>query len=286
MNNKEVIAAAIKKGAVLFGSVSGGKDGQAMVNVLVEQDMPPIALVHADLGSMEWPQSMEMCRKQAARYLLPLVVVRRHDGKGLLEHMRARMLKLMGRNIPFWPSSASRYCTSDTKREPINKYLRNCGEDFVISCEGIRAEESSGRAKKNPLTIRENITSTYYKGMTVEEAIAAYKPGKRLALTWFPIFNYTLDEVWGTENTNAYELDLARHYYKELGVVQIWWPFHPAYVFGNDRVNCMFCVLGSPNDLQVAADHNPELLDELIEMQEESGFTFKNKFSLTALSRR
>jgi 3'-phosphoadenosine 5'-phosphosulfate sulfotransferase (PAPS reductase)/FAD synthetase len=69
----------------------------------------------------------------------------------------------------------------------------------TISCEGIRAGESDARKKKNPLVIRAKITSSYYKGMTVEEAIANFRPGKRLAITWFPIFNFTLEDVWNTK---------------------------------------------------------------------------------------
>ena len=199
MNHTHLALQAINNGAVLYGSLSGGKDGQAMVNVLIKSGLKIEGLVHADLGSMEWPESMGMCKRQSVRYNIPLHVVTRHDGYGLFEHIRRRMEKLTGTGKPFWPSSTTRYCTSDTKREPINKFLRNCGHDFIISCEGIRAEESAGRARKDPIAIRVGMTSTYYDGMSVGEAIAALKPGKRLALTWYPIFEYTLPMVWATE---------------------------------------------------------------------------------------
>ena len=204
MNNPDLIKLAISKGAVVMASISGGKDGQAMVNVLAAEEVPIAGLIHADLGSVEWPESMAQCQKQAARYSLPLHVVRR----------------------------------TDTNRDPIKMFLLKY--NFIISAEGIRGEESTARAKKIPLEIRWEITSTYYKDMTVEEAIAAFNPAYRLALTWFPIFGYTLQEVWATEGMTMDMVFRARMQYKNNLVVPKWWPFHPAYAYGNERVNCMF----------------------------------------------
>jgi 3'-phosphoadenosine 5'-phosphosulfate sulfotransferase (PAPS reductase)/FAD synthetase len=223
-----------------------------------------------------------MCIQQSIELNIPLEVVKRSDGLDLLAYWARRMNKLMGENKPFWSSAQNRYCTSDLKREPINKFFRR-RENFIISCEGIRAEESPARAKKSPLRIRPNITSTYYKGMTVEQAIENYNPKKRLALTWFPIFNYTIDEVWATYDMDNIALSLARDYYRRKSSIPTWWAFHPAYAMGNDRVSCMFCVLGSLNDLQNGARHNPKLLKEMIDMENQSGFTFKNKWSLKNL---
>lgn len=279
----DVIKSAIQKGAKLYGSISGGKDGQAMVKSLHNWGLPVAGLIHADLGRVEWPQSLGMCEAAAEEFSLPLHIVTRADGADMLDHWKNRMHKLEGTGKPFWSSSANRYCTSDLKRDPIDKFLRNCGNDLVISCEGIRAQESDKRALKSPLEIRRRISSSFYDGMTVEEAIANFTPGKRLALTWFPIFNYSLNDVWGTYRMSEEKLQLARWAFNEYGFCPDWWPFHPAYAFGNDRVSCMFCVLGSINDLQNAAKHNPELLEEMVAMEEESGATFKNKWSLQAL---
>jgi 3'-phosphoadenosine 5'-phosphosulfate sulfotransferase (PAPS reductase)/FAD synthetase len=278
----ELVQKALTKGAKLYASVSGGKDGQAMVKSLRIWGYPLEAMIHADLGRVEWAQSLTMCLQQSLELNIPLEVVKRSDGLDLLAYWARRMNKLMGENKPFWSSAQNRYSTSDLKREPINKFFRR-RENFIISCEGIRAEESPARAKKEPLSIRPNITSTYYKGMTVEQAIENYNPKKRLALTWFPIFNYTIDDVWSMYGTDATGLRIARLYYSKYSSVPVWWPFHPAYAMGNDRVSCMFCVLGSLNDLQNAARHNPKLLNEMIDMEDQSGFTFKNKWSLKNL---
>lgn len=295
----EIIHNAILKGAVLYSNVSGGKDGQAMTKTLMNFGLPMAGLVHADLGRTEWKESMDMCKRLAQESGLPLHVITRSDGRDMIDHWKDRLQKMKAtayaacdvltrREIildpaPFWSSAQSRYCTSDMKRDPINKFYRNCGHNLIISCEGIRAQESTKRAKKNPLTIRTKITSSYYKGMTVEEAIAAYNPEHRLVLTWYPIFNFTLEQVWKTYDMNSIKLTDARKIYEDQGRVPRWWPFHPAYVYGNNRVSCVFCILGCQGDLENGAKHRPELLDLMIEMEDEGKATFKNNFSLKQL---
>lgn len=277
------IQQAIKKGAKIYASVSGGKDGQAMARVLHGR-LQIEGLIHADLGRTEWKESLPMCERLAVELGVKLHVIKRNDELDMLDIWQRRMRQLSGTGKPFWSSSANRYCTSDLKRDPINVFLRNCGNDFIISCEGIRAEESPARAKKEPLTIREKISSSFYKGMTVEEAIKNYTPGKKLALTWFPIFNFSTSDVWNSYNVDEEILHYSREHYKQTGTVLKDWPFHPAYVYGNERVSCVFCVLGSLNDLKNGAKHNPELLKTLIDMEDESGATFKNKWSLKNLT--
>lgn len=274
---------AISKGADVHASISGGKDGQAMLRVLYCHSIPLKSLIHADLGKIEWPQSLDMCKRMRTEYKLPLSIVTRTDKKGLIDRWRDRMEALKGKDKPFWSSSAARYCTSDLKRDPIDRHLRNLDNDFNISAEGIRSQESIKRAKLKPLSIRKRASSTYYHGMTVEQAIAAYVPGKRLSLTWYPIFNLSLEEVWGTYGMNSGLLQVARDRYMKTGKMVEWWPFHPAYVFGNNRVSCVFCVLADVGDLSVGAAHRPELLDELISMEQESGFTFRQGFTLSSL---
>ena len=56
----DIINKAIAKGAKIYGSISGGKDGQAMINSLMTWGYNITGLVHADLGRVEWPQSMGM----------------------------------------------------------------------------------------------------------------------------------------------------------------------------------------------------------------------------------
>lgn len=279
----DLIQKCIDSGAAIYSSVSGGKDGQAMTRTLVQRDIPIAGMIHCDLGRSEWPQSLSMCKKQAVAYSLPLHILKRKDGLDLLGYMQRRMKLLQGTGKPFWPSSAARYCTSDLKRAPCDAFFRSCGSNLIISAEGIRAQESPARAKKEPLSIRQGVTSKFYKGMSVEEAIATYNPIKRLVLNWYPIFNMSLSEVWATYGVDSEMLATAYSQYNTNNFVPSWWPFHQAYAMGNDRVSCVLCILGSLNDLKNGAKQAPDLLHEMIDMETESGATFKQNFSLKSL---
>src|SRR5687767_8297808 len=116
---------AISKGAKLYASISGGKDGQAMVKTLINWDYNIEGLIHADLGRIEWIESMTMCERLHHEFNIALHVIRRSDNRDLLDHWDNRLQKLTGSGKPFWSSSSNRYCTSDLKRDPINKFFRN-----------------------------------------------------------------------------------------------------------------------------------------------------------------
>lgn len=278
-----LIDTAIKLDAAIYGSISGGKDGQAMVRTLVRNGIPLDGLLHCDLGRSEWPQSMSMCESQASEYVQPLHVLRRADGLDLLAYMQRRLEKLRGTGKPFWPSSAARYCTSDLKRGPSDAFFRTCGTNLIISAEGIRAQESRARAKKSPLTIRPSVTSSFYAGMSAEQALAAYRPDKRLVLNWYPVFNMSIVEVWASYDMTLDHLYESRQLYKHHREIASWWAFHPAYAMGNERVSCMLCILGCLGDLQNGARENTVLLDQMIEMEDAGGATFRDKFSLREL---
>ena len=253
-------------------SISGGKDSQAMLSVLVQehrrQQWPgPIFAIHAHLGRAEWPQSLPHCEALCAAAGLPLYVVERSQGD-LVDRLHDRMRKLQGTGKPFWPSAASRYCTSDLKRGPINKHLRRYQQ--CISAEGIRSAESASRCQKAVWEARRAITTL-----------------SRQAFTWNPIKDWSLAEVWAACGTTQADLDSRRQRYRqgEHAAALSGWPAHPAYVFGNERVSCALCVLATRNDLQVGADHNPALLQEYIRLEEVGGATFKQGFSLKELER-
>ena len=272
----------LDEGALLTGSVSGGKDSQAQLTQLGLLGLHPDFLIHADLGRAEWPQSLLMCKGLSRQTSCPLVVVRRPQGD-LVTQIEVRMRKLQGSNKPFWPSASNRYCTSDQKRDQINKYYRNY--DLLVSVEGIRAEESPARAKKSPLAIRSRITAKRLRHLSVAEALAVRKPTDRLALTWYPIFDVSVARVYELCGHSLVELDTRRLLYKKGDVEAALdgWGMHPAYVFGNERVSCMLCVMASRNDLEVGARHGRELLEIYLGFEREGGFTFKHKFSLKTL---
>jgi 3'-phosphoadenosine 5'-phosphosulfate sulfotransferase (PAPS reductase)/FAD synthetase len=261
------ISAALSNGYALALSISGGKDSQAMVSAVMSAYHAngwtgPVFAIHSHLGRAEWPQSLPHCEVICEDAGIPLVVVERAQGD-LVDRLWERLEKLRGQGKPFWPSAANRYCTSDLKRNPINKHLRQY--KGVISAEGIRSGESKTRCHKPLWEVRQAIQT-----MT------------RNAYTWNPIKEWVIADVWQACGTSQADLERRRALYRTGYQTEALagWPAHPAYVFGNERVSCALCVLATRNDLQVGADHNPGLLAEYLRMEDESGYTFKQGFSL------
>lgn len=151
MNSKIIIPyeieLALDKYASIVSSISGGKDSQTQQLELTQAYdclnlNNTFVTVHAHLGRAAWPESLPFCQRLSKKTInRPLIVVTRPQGD-LLTQIQARMNKLKGTGKPFWPSSTTRYCTSDQKRSQIDKIIRK-QSDIVISVQGFRAEEST-----------------------------------------------------------------------------------------------------------------------------------------------
>jgi len=274
-----VVEKALAQGAALAVSLSGGKDSHAMLDrLVVEKEIRrwpgPILAVNAHLGRMDWPETAPMCQRLCAQAgIQRLDVVQRSRGD-LVQAIGERREKTNGG--VFWPSPKSRYCNSDSKRGPIEKVLRQYS--LVISAEGIRAEESSARSKRPVCSMRSRITSTALRGLSIEEALEARKENQRLAIDWFPLHTHTVHDVWASMGTSQDELDERRQQYQagQTEKALAGWIGHPAYVYGNERMGCVFCFMGSQNDMLVGARHNPALLHLLAEWERESGYSYQS----------
>ncbi len=229
---------------------SAGKDSQAMLDVVVEQAraagvMERVVVVHCDLGRVEWQGTRELAEDHARHYGLRFVVVSRPQGD-LLTHVEQRGM---------WPSSTARYCTSDHKRGQVHRVLTQLTKESaagrrqvrILNCLGIRSDESPARAKKAPLT---------------RDAVASN--GKREVWTWYPIFDWTVAQVW-----ERIRLSGVRH--------------HRAYDLGMPRLSCCFCIFAPVAALQLAGKHNPELLEAYVGVERRIGHTFTVKTSLVQI---
>jgi len=290
------IHTALCDGAALAISISGGKDSQAMLYAVVQewqrqQWTGEVFAIHAHLGRMEWPQTMAHCEAICAEVGVPLTVVSRPQGD-LLQEMWDRLEKLRGTNKPPFPSAQNRYCTSDQKRNQIDKVLRAAPfpdsknryctshhktnqidkalrkHQVIISAEGIRADESPARAKRPEWERREQICTR-----------------DRTAYTWRPLLHWTEADVWAQMGTSLEEVQRRRKLYRagDREAAFAGWIAHPAYVMGNMRLSCAMCVLASRADITNGALHNPELYAELVRMEEVSGFSFRQDLRLGGL---
>ena len=281
---------------------SAGKDSQCMLDYIVERckteciPLDRVVVVHADLEEEEWPGTKELAARQATLYGLRFEVVKRKQG-GILQHVRDRHAKLVrdGKNVPPWMSSVNRWCTADHKRgqvatlftklteetrqrkgtppwpSPTNRWCtshhkadqvsqlftrltqegrqRN-GREYrvrILNCMGMRAGESCAREKLLPFKLDRRNTN-----------------GRRLVHIWLPIHGWTVEQVW--ERVRA------------SGV-----PHHYAYDLGMPRLSCVFCIFAPRNALLLAGKYNPALLDKYVQVEQETGFSFRKELPLLGI---
>lgn len=207
----------IDRGATFVCNHSGGKDSQAMYLAL-RQVVPAkqIVIVHADLGRAEWAGALDHIK--ATTFGEPILVCQ--SRRDLLQMIEERGM---------FPSPQQRQCTSDLKRGPIERTIRRLGDKLIVNCMGMRAQESSGRAK---LT-------------TFKRSERNSKAGRDW-YDWLPIHHLSKDDVFTM--------------IKEAGQQP-----HPIYALGMSRFSCVFCIMASEDDLRTAArlaTERPELLND------------------------
>ncbi len=213
----------IARGAIFVINHSGGKDSQAMY-LMLRQHVPADQriLVHADLGEVEWAGAVEQIRATTDGEPLHICQSRR----GLLQMIRERGM---------FPSPSQRQCTSDLKRGPIERTIRQLGIKLIVNCMGMRAQESSGRTKLTPFKLSERNS----------------KAGREW-YDWLPIHDLTVDEVFAS--------------IAAAGQVPHW-----VYAAGMSRFSCCFCIMSNKADLTTAARLNPTLYRTYVDLERSTG---------------
>lgn len=232
----------INQGALFFISHSGGKDSQAMyahlkydIGIPAEQ----IVVVHAHLGAIEWDGVKEHIEANIEE---ELHVVQAIDKDGNDKDFIS-MIETRG----YFPSPSYRQCTSDLKRGPIQKFMRKVmkerGVSLAVNCMGLRAEESSSRAKKADWELNKQMS----------------KAGREV-YDWLPVHDWSTDDVY--DRIEAAGQD-AFHAYGNRGDK-------------NERLSCVFCIMGSVNDHINGAAHRPELYKQMVDLEQKLGHTMFN----------
>jgi 3'-phosphoadenosine 5'-phosphosulfate sulfotransferase (PAPS reductase)/FAD synthetase len=227
----------IRLNALFVINHSGGKDSQAMMIKLLEfVPKEQILVVHASLGIVEWPGALELARDQAEVAGVPFVVAKAK--KSFLDMVLKRYSERP--EVPSFPSPKYRQCTSDLKRGPITREIRRYakanGFDRIVNCVGLRAEESSNRAKQQifkPATENSKAGRTWYD--------------------YLPIHSLTTSDVFKT--------------IKNAGHIPHW-----AYQ-DNDRLSCITCIMGSSKDLINGANKNPQVYALMCLIEEITGYS-------------
>lgn len=237
----------IERGALFAVNHSGGKDSQAMlIRLLGIVPLDQLIVVHATLGRSEWPGALEHAQQQAEDAGVRFVVAKSSSRESFVELVQWRSIEHP--DSPAFPSASNRQCTSDLKRDPIMRDVRGIaearGQKLIVTCMGMRAQESPRRAKALPWSLDTR----------------GSKAG-RTWMNWLPIHGLTTSEVFAT--------------IRDAGQTP-----HPAYAAGNERLSCVFCILGSAGDARNGALHNPELFAEHVELEELTGFTMHRDKSL------
>ncbi|AOY97823.1 hypothetical protein BKK79_36825 (plasmid) [Cupriavidus sp. USMAA2-4] len=255
MTTTEVDAALARDCVVAIG-VSGGKDSVACAiatSRYLDQigHAGPRVLVHADLGRVEWKDSLPACERLAAAIGWELKVVARQAGdmlarwEGRWDANVTRYAKLECAKLVLpWSTPAMRFCTSELKTAVIASGLRKWYPGkTILNVAGIRRQESPAR-RKMPVSAR------------MQKLCRKDAEG----VSWHPIIEWKVEDVFSTIAGAGLEL-------------------HEAYrVYGASRVSCAFCIMSSGADLLAAAscEENHGIYRAMVELEARSTFSFQS----------
>jgi DNA sulfur modification protein DndC len=243
---------------VLVVNISGGKDSIMMLGYLRNPTVRMIAVM-ADTGfeHINPISAEEFARQRCAEFGVEFHVVK-NPNKTYLEMVERRGM---------FPSSATRQCTSDLKRGPIQTWIRRSvksgyiTEKYIINCMGLRAQESPARAKQ----------PRFKKNVSLSKA-------GRHVYDWLPIHSASLADV------------LKWHWTNNV-------PLHPVYVpeyhadkqVGSEfkgflrRLSCRVCIFSTKADLHAIYQRDHEAFDMVSGLEQRMNFTMRSGESLVQI---
>ena len=224
----------LRAGALFALNSSGGKDSQAMT-LLLQRFIPAeqMIVIHAPLRDVEWPGTIPHI-EQTLPINVPLLFAPIASNQTLLDRVEARGM---------FPGPKFRWCTSDFKRGPIERELRRYLKahprfrNRIVNCMGMRADESSDRAKLTPWERNDHNS----------------KAGRDW-YDWLPVHAFTTDDVFRV-------------------IAKAGQQPHWAYAEGVRRVSCTFCLYGCENDFRIGARLRPELYRRYVHLERRIGHT-------------
>ncbi|KPC02244.1 phosphoadenosine phosphosulfate reductase family protein (plasmid) [Pseudomonas amygdali pv. lachrymans] len=246
----------LKQRTVVALGVSGGKDSIACL-IAVHRYLNSIGFqgprtaVHADLGSVEWEQSVIKCQEAADKLGWKLEVVKRAAG-GMMERWLKRWENNVERYIDLscvqlilpWSTPSMRFCTSELKSAVIRSHLKRTYPDFnILNATGVRRQESSNRAK---------MPVAKHEPLAARRGFEAYQ--------WNPIIEWDVGSVWAAIASEGLDP-------------------HEAYTrYGMTRVSCRWCIMSSAGDAYNASldEAGHPLYRQMVDLEIDSTFAFQS----------
>lgn len=240
---------------VVATGVSGGKDSDACA-IAVDRYLDEIGhtgprlLVHADLGRVEWRDSLASCHRLSERLGRELLVVERKAGD-MLARWQGRWTNNVKRYIELscvklilpWSTPSMRFCTSELKVDQITAALKKrFPSQDIVNVSGIRRQESPTRAK-----------------MPIAAPLAKLQRKGNQGMAWNAIIEWPIEDVLFA--------------IQEAGLT-----LHEAYTkYGASRVSCAFCIMSAQQDLRAAAGcaDNHDLYRLMVELEADSTYAFQ-----------
>ena len=232
---------------------SGGKDSQASLLWTLEHLTRTPLIMFCDTG-WEHPLTYKHVRETTEALGLGLITLKskKYDGMVNLAAMRKR-----------WPSSRRRFCTSELKSIPAIDYILDEVKDDFIVIQGIRAAESTSRAK---MTAQCNYFKYYLQpygtGKNGKPKYHTYRRREVLAYckqyatdVQRPVFD------WSGQDVIDYILDHGQE------------P-NPLYRMGYKRVGCYPCIMASQQDILNIIRRDPARFEYIGQKEREIGSSF------------
>jgi len=257
------------------------------------QDWPRVNLP----GGLETPNIQEHIERTVDGMPFRVVVARWGTTSKTPEDLRGKVKTFHGYvrhryrvrpDAPSFPSASTRWCTSDLKAGPLNKAIAeelcvrnglrtldgekspskcNVSDDpwrIVVSCEGIRAAESTERSQYEPW----------------ELDIDRCKNG-RIWFTYLPIFDWTAktDADYKSEATDVtdYILRMGQRPFWTYGAtpedMKLIKLKAPGAEHGISRLSCQFCFYASPKDQALTRQLDPDAYDQMCALEKETGYS-------------
>ncbi|WP_328186967.1 phosphoadenosine phosphosulfate reductase family protein [Marinobacter sp. OP 3.4] len=255
-------------------SISGGKDSTAMLTLAIERNTENLVVVFADTGhehpeTYEYVQYLDgYLRGQTGQH----IHIVRADFADRVNAKRQRMIENLiclddcGRRdrhctgytqrslenmidllhptgVPFldlclwkgrFPSTTSRFCSTELKHEPLNRFMDPLLKQFdtVISWQGVRADES-----------RERQNLPMY-----DVELGSWDPEPKGWLIYRPIIEWNAEQVFDQ--------------HRKAGV-----KWNPLYEKGMSRVGCMPCIHARKDELSAIKTAYPEQFERVAQWE-------------------